>query len=125
MSKSKTYEALLVISTAFMILYLFGFIRHGESKEIFIYLACGVGFIGIFLKPLGKVIASGWYKLAELLNFIMSKLIMGLVYTLILVPIALLFRLTKKDRFGLRRAQTSKWINREHRYGSDDLKNIW
>ncbi len=125
MSKSKIYEALLVISTAFLVLYLYGIIKHGESKELFIYLACGIGLSGIFLKPLGKLIAQGWYKLAELLSFVMSKVIMAVVFMFILVPVALLYRLTKNDKLILKRNSESKWVNREHLYKADDLKNIW
>ena len=125
MSKSKIYEALLVISTAFLVLYLFGIIKHGESKEIFIYLACGIGITGIFIKPLGKLIARGWYKLADLLSYVMSKVIMAVVFIAVLVPVATLYKLTKKDRLLLRRTPKTKWISREHQYSADDLKNIW
>lgn len=125
MSKSKIYEALLVISTAFLVIYLFGVFKYGESKELFIYLACGIGLSGIFIKPLGKSIARGWYKLAELLSFVMSKVIMTVVYVFVLVPIATLYSLTKKDNLSLKRSSKSKWFNREHKYTADDLKNIW
>ena len=125
MSKTKIYEALLVISTAFLVIYLYGLLRHGESKELFIYVACGIGLSGIIIKPLGKLIAQAWYKLADLLSLLMSKVIMSLVFVLVLVPVALLYRLSKKDRLGLNRKNKSRWIGREHRYTSDDLKNIW
>jgi len=125
MSKTKIYEALLVISTAFLVIYLYGLLRHGESKELFIYIACGIGLSGIIIKPLGKLIAQAWYKLADLLSLLMSKVIMSLVFVLVLVPVALLYRLSKKDRLGLNRKNESRWIGREHRYSSGDLKNIW
>jgi hypothetical protein len=125
MSKGKIYEALLVISTALLVLYLYGIFKHGESKELLIYLACGIGISGIFIKPLGRLIAWGWYKLADLLNFVMSKVIMAVVFTFILVPVAMLYRLTKNDKLSLKRSSKSKWISREHTYEADDLKNIW
>jgi len=84
MSKGKIYEALLVISTAFLVIYLYGILKHGESKVI-----------------------------------------MSVVYIFILVPVATLYRLTKKDKLRLKRSPESNWINREHRYTADDLKNIW
>jgi hypothetical protein len=125
MSKTKIYEALLVISTAFLVIYLYGLIKHGESKELFIYIACGIGMSGIFIKPLGKLIAQVWYKLADVLSLFMSKIIMSVVFILVLTPIALLYRLSKKDRLSLNRKNESRWISREHHYTSDDLKNIW
>jgi hypothetical protein len=125
MSKTKIYEALLVISTAFLVIYLYGLLKHGESKELFIYIACGIGMSGIFIKPLGKLIAQAWYKLADALSLFMSKIIMSVVFILVLTPIALLYRLSKKDRLSLNRKNESRWISREHHYTSDDLKNIW
>jgi len=125
MSKTKIYEALLVISTAFLVIYLYGLLKHGESKELFIYIACGIGISGIIIKPLGKLIARAWYKLADVLSLFMSKIIMSVVFILVLTPVALLYRLSKKDRLKLNRKNESRWISREHRYTSDDLKNIW
>jgi len=125
MSKSKIYEALLVISTAFLVLYLFGILKHGESRELYIYLACGIGITGIFIKPLGKLIARGWYKMADILNFVMSKVILGIVYIFILVPVATLYKLTGKDKLMLKRSPKSKWVSREYKYSAGDLKNIW
>lgn len=125
MSGKKIYEALLVISTAFLVIYLYGVLKHGESREIFIYLSCSIGITGIFIRPLGKIIAQIWYKMADLLSQVMSKIILTLVYTFILIPVATLYRLSKKDRLRLRRRIESKWISREHRYTPDDLKNLW
>lgn len=124
-SKSKQYEALLVISTAFVVIYLYGLLKHGAPREIFIYLACGIGLIGIFIRPLGKLVALGWYKLAELLNRIMSKIVLSLVYVLILVPVASLQKIWKKDKLKTRKGNHSMWIQRDHPYSADDLKNIW
>jgi hypothetical protein len=124
-SKSKQYEALLVISTAFVVIYLFGLIKHGDAREIFIYLACGVGLSGIFIKPLGKIIALGWYKLADILSMIMSKVVLSLVYIVILVPVASMQKIWKKDRLRTRKGKRSLWVNRDHQYQAGDLKNIW
>lgn len=124
-SKSKQYEALLVIATAFAVIYLYGLLKHGDPREVFIYLACGVGLSGIFIRPLGKLIALGWYKLAELLNLIMSKLVLSLVYLIILVPVASLQKIWKKDRLQTINNQKSMWVHRDHSYTAEDLKNIW
>ena len=125
MRKSKIYEALLVISTAFLVLYLYGIILRGESKEIFVYLACGVGISGILVRPLGRLVAMGWYKLAHILSFVMSKLILAAVFVAVLVPVSTIYKLKRKDRLSLRRRPGSNWTTRDHQYTSADLKNIW
>ena len=125
MSKNKIYEALLVLSTALLVIYLIGFLRNGESHALFLYLACGIGLTGILFRPLGRWIAWGWYKLADMLSFVMSKVILGIVYMFVLVPIAALSRLGKKDKLHLRRTSKTLWIDRNHRYGAEDLTNVW
>ncbi|HBH49963.1 MAG TPA: hypothetical protein DDX98_15060 [Bacteroidales bacterium] len=125
MSKSKITEAILVIATALLVIYLYGVIRHEESKVIFVYLACGVGITGVLVKPLAKLIALGWYKLAEGLSFISSKIVLGAVYFIVLVPVALLYKAANKDKLGIRKSKKTVWIERNHTYSMKDLENLW
>lgn len=125
MKRSKKYEALLVLSTAFLVIYLIGHLKHGEARAFYLYLACGIGLSGIVLRPLGDLIARGWYKLADLLSLVMSKVIMSLIFVFVLIPVSALYRLSKKDRLKLKENSESGWIERNHRYRYEDLKNIW
>lgn len=75
--------------------------------------------------PLGKLIAIGWYKLADLIGFVMSKIILGIIYSFILVPVALLYKISSKDKLHLKRSPNSKWVVRNHQYVAKDLENIW
>ncbi len=125
MSKAKIYEALLVISTFFLVIYLLGFLKNGTSNVVYIYIACGIGLTGIFIKPAGKLIAQAWHKFADLLSLVSSKILMTVIYIVILLPVATLYKLIKKDKLQLRRDKKSKWVSREHLFSADDLKNIW
>lgn len=125
MNKTKTYEALLVISTALLVIYLYGYLKHQESRMLLLYISVGVGLSGIIIRPLGTLIASGWYWLADLLGALMSRVLMTLVFVVVLVPVALLYRLSGKDRLKLRRNAGATWKKRDHLYQGKDLKNIW
>lgn len=119
MDKHKISETSLVLTTGFLVLY-FVF-----SIQWFLYMAVAIGLVGIFVKPLAKIIAIGWFKLADILNFVMSKVILGTVFYVILVPIAFFYRLFKKDKLQIRKAGITTWHNREYTYQEKDLKNIW
>lgn len=119
------YEALLVISTALLVIFLVGLLRHGVSRMIFLYLACGVGISGILIRPLGRIIAIFWYKLADLLSQVMSRVLMTLIYVLLLLPIATIYKLSRRDRLRHGKHAQTNWISRDHRYTPGDLKNIW
>lgn len=119
MNKSKILETSLVLTTAFLVIFFF------NENKIFIYIAAGFGGVGIFIKPLAKYIAIGWFKLADILNFVFSKVILGAVYFFVLFPISLLYRMSKKDILRIKRTNQSVWEERNYQYSSKDLENIW
>jgi hypothetical protein len=119
MDKKKVLETSLVLTTAFLVIYIL------KPNQVFLYLAVAFGFIGIFIKPLAKLIAIAWFKLADVLNYIMSKIVLGIVFYLVLFPISLLYRLSQKDKLQLKRQKKSTWIERNYEYKAADLKNIW
>jgi hypothetical protein len=119
MTKLKTLETSLVLTTAFVVLYYF------TSTNTFLYLAIVLGLMGIFIKPLAKYIAIAWFKLADVLNFFVSKIVLGTLFFLILFPIALLYRISNKDNLQLKRTNKSLWVERNLTYSASHLKNIW
>lgn len=119
MKKEKTLEAFLVIATGFLLLFFL------YKKEWMLYTAFGAGITGIFIKPLASLIAKGWYKLGELLGFVVSKIVLSLLFYILLVPISLLYNLFNKDTLALKKQNKSLWHTRDHEYLPSDLKNIW
>lgn len=117
--KNKILETHLVIATALVIIFLF------KQKMLFIYLAVGIGVTGIFIKPLAELITKGWFGLALFLSKISSTIIMTIVYFLILVPIATIYKLSNKRLLDLKNPGTSMWHKRNHQYDKNDLDNTW
>ena len=54
-----------------------------------------------------------WIQFGILLGKIISPLVMGLVFFFVVTPIGILIRILKKDVMGLKRGDSSYWINRE------------
>lgn len=119
MDRTKILETGLVLTTAFLVIYLL------TQNNMFLYLALTVGISGIFVKPVAKYIAIAWFKLADILNFFVSRIILGTLFFIILFPISLLYRIANKDKLRLNRSDKSTWIERNHKYSSEDLQNIW
>jgi len=88
-------------------------------------IAFAFGIIGIFIKPLANYIAIAWFKLADILNYFVSKIVLGTLFFVILLPIALLYRLLKKDKLQINRSKNTLWIERNYTYKRADLENIW
>ena len=119
MERTKILETGLVLTTAFLVIYLL------TGNNVFLYLAITVGISGIFVKPVAKYIAVAWFKLADVLNFFVSRFILGTLFFMILFPISLLYRISNKDNLRLKRSDKSAWIERNHKYSLGDLENIW
>ena len=68
--------------------------------------------VGILAPPVLRPVEMVWMKLAAVLGFVMTNVILTLVYLLILTPIGLVMRIMGKKFLNLRfdRGQKSYWI---------------
>jgi hypothetical protein len=59
-----------------------------------------------------------WTQFGIILGKIISPIVMGLVFFIVVTPIGLLVRIFKKDFMCLKRGTSSYWINRENKLQS-------
>lgn len=119
LEKNKIPETILVLTTGFLWIFII------TKTELFLYIAIAFGMCGIFIKPLAKYITVGWFKLADILSYVSSKIILGMLFFIVLYPISLLYKISNKDKLRRKRSEDSDWIERNHNYSSADLQNIW
>ena len=105
------------LSCALSILGGFVLWRKGEAG----LLLWGIG-IAVFLMGLIKprslgAIHKGWMKLAFLMGFFMTHLILALMYYLVFTPVALVMKTLGKDPLRLKHDRNAKsyWIKRPRR----------
>lgn len=90
------------------------------------YVALAVGFVCVFVPAVASAVEWGWFKLAALLGYVNSRIILSVIYFVFLLPIAWMSRLFTKDPLLLRsRKKPTLFINRNHLYTRKDLENIW
>ncbi len=118
-NRAKVLETIVVIMTGMLVLWLF------FKVKILITLAVVVGLIGAFVPSLARWIHWAWYKLAEGMGFVMSKVLLSLVFYVFLFPIALLYRMGNKDHLQLKKKPDTYWTLRNHQYTGRDLENSW
>jgi hypothetical protein len=115
-------KAQLVMVTGFLVL---GFV-FATYQKYFIYVATSLGIIFVALPFVGNLIVKLWFKLAELLGWVNSRLILSLVFFLFLSPIAFIYRLATKNPLNLgKTTDKSIFVERNHNYTAKDLENIW
>lgn len=117
--KSKIYETSLVLTTGFLVIYLL------TENVTFLYVSIFFGLVGIFVKPLAYIITKIWFWLADILNLFFSKLVLGLLFYAVLLPLALIYKAAGNDKLRLKEANHTTWILRNDQFRSSDFKRIW
>jgi hypothetical protein len=81
------------------------------------------GGIGIFSGYLSSRIAWVWMRLARMLGWVSNGLLLSLVFLLVLVPMAFIRRVGKKDRLtNFDPAAGSNFDSRDHLFTKEDLE---
>ncbi len=122
MEKAKKLETLLVITAGLLVLYYFF-----ESKYFF-YAAAFVSIGGLMFPFLANAIHWFWYKLAFVLGYVNSRILLSLIFFIFLMPIAFLAKLFTTNALQLKKKTAdndSYFVTRDYQYEKKDLENVW
>ena len=95
------------------------------SLSLLWQVALVVGIVGILSDKVTRWIHKAWFWLAKLLGYVMSRIILGILFIVILLPIAMLAKLFRKDIMMLKNSYPSYFVERNHEYEPRDLENPW
>ena len=120
MNREKNLETCLVIATGLIIAW---FVYQAKSLLI---AAVVIGIIGAFINPLAHWINWLWYKIAEVMGAITSRVLLSIIFFGFLFPIALLYRLFNGDGLQLtKKEKGSYWTDTAKKYEKKDLVDMW
>ncbi|MBX2945172.1 MAG: hypothetical protein KF725_05015 [Cyclobacteriaceae bacterium] len=127
MQKQDRYKTILVIVSGFLVIAWVLFVKDfTNAAQILAKVAIGIGLVSVFIPIAAKGIEWVWLKIAHILGWINSKILLGLIFFIFLLPIAWLSRLFTKDPLKLNGRQLKSLYNdRNHLYTKEDLENIW
>jgi len=125
--KQDRYKTILVIVTGFLVIAWVLFAKeYTRAAEVLAKIAIGIALVSIFIPLAAKGIEWIWLKFAHILGWINSKILLGLIFFIFLLPIAWLSRLFTKDPLRLKGRQLkTMYSDRNHLYIKEDLENIW
>jgi len=103
----------IVFSIVFLIIALYPLINDDNIRIWSILLSLIFFILGLLnskiLSPLNRI----WFKFGIILGGIVSPIIMGLVFFLVVTPISLILRLFKKDTLNLKKNNSmTYWIKK-------------
>ena len=107
----------------FVIVLIIFFLIYKNVKLL--YAALALGAIAIFVPALSRKIHDVWMKFAELLGLIMNKVILGVVFFIFLVPVALLSSVFRKNPLKVKKSTESYFSDRNFTYTKKSLEQLW
>jgi hypothetical protein len=117
---TELYKTILVIVTGLLV------ICYITENHYFFLAAAVIGLVSLVVPVAGRYIVFGWTKIGEGLGWVNGRIILSAIFFLFLTPIALLYRLTKKNPLNLKKDNSpSLFHERNHTYNKKDLKNVW
>ena len=102
----------------FLIIGLYPLKSGGNTRVWSIVLSLVFLIITIIKPNLFTFLNKLWIKFGLLLGKIISPIIMGLVFFLVVTPVGIFLKILKKDVMGLKIGASSYWINREDKVQS-------
>jgi len=118
--KSDTSKStILVISMGFLALHLI------FSWQWAAIVSLIVGAVGIISKFLSKKIEWGWMKLSQFMGYIISNILLSLMFFLFLFPISLLSKLVRKDPLMLSKQYKTYFIDINKEMDKKSFEKIW
>jgi hypothetical protein len=120
MSAAEKLKTQLVITAGFIVLFVL------SKRVVFIDIALGVALVSLIIPKAGDYIVICWYKLAEVLGWVNSKIILSLVFIVFIVPFSLLSKLFRKEKMDIKHtSKTSLFHTRGHKYTKEDIQEQW
>ena len=113
-------KALLVIVTGLVIV---GILTKAKG---WFYAAGAIGVVTLAIPVIGYWTVWLWYKIAEVMGWFMSRVLLSIVFFLFLYPISIFAKMSTKDMMKLKRIKEKTiYSERNHKYTKEDIENIW
>lgn len=114
-------ETTTVLATFLLVISLF------LHRSVLVHSALALLLIGLFLRPVSRIITRVWLKFSELVGSFSSKIVLSVVYFAVITPLAFLFRLFSKNPLQLKKETNANTLfsERNHLYTPEDFEKLW
>lgn len=129
--KQNIHKTILVIVVGLITLsYVFQYLDNKSLEFIsglplLISIASAIGLLSLLSNKMANAIVWLWEKLAQILGFINTRILLTALFYVFLVPIAAISRLFSKDPMKLKNPKGTVFVTRNHTYTAKDLENMW
>ncbi len=94
--KVQVYQTVLIIVVALLLAYWYW------EKDKLLYSAIGLGGLSLVFYSFAKFVYRAWMGLANVLSWVNTRILLGLVFFVLLTPLALWRRMIGKQGFPMK-----------------------
>ncbi|MBK7946292.1 MAG: hypothetical protein IPJ85_13735 [Flavobacteriales bacterium] len=118
--RSKAYESVLALVFGLLLLALL------HKHPVWLPIAVGLTLATLLSPWLARMVAWGWLGLSQAIGYVVSRVLLGIVFFVVLTPIALLRRALGRDPMHLKKpANGSGFFERDQVFAPKDLERPW
>lgn len=118
--KSNPSKTILTITVGMLIIFLF------SENNLFLQISLIFGIIGLTSRLLSEKIEVLWFKIAELLSFIVPNILLSVIFYVFLFPLSIFSKLIgNKDLLKLKNKNHSTYIHNVKKFDSKSFDNPW
>jgi hypothetical protein len=116
--KSNPDKTILTICTGIALIFLL------TEIKFFLIISFSLGLIGIVSTFLSRIVEKLWFKIAEILGYIVPNIILSVIFYLFLFPTSLMSKVfRKKDLLKLKSSEDTTYINLSKKFSKDSFVN--
>lgn len=98
----------------------------GMWPDLLIMLVCVIFLLSVVFPTFARFFTRAWLGLGKAIGAVNSRIILGLIFYLVLTPLALLSRIRGNDPLKLKGNKLkSTFVIRNHKYKKEDLEKMW
>jgi len=103
----------IVFFIVFLLIAIYPLINQGEIRVWSVLISLLFLILGIINSKILTPLNKAWFKFGIFLGKIISPIVMGIIFFLVVTPIAFLMRILKKDLLNLKYSKNSSyWIEK-------------
>lgn len=118
--ESNPSKTILTICVGFLLVFFI------TKNKLFLTTSFCLGIIGITSNFLSLIIEKIWFKIAEILSFIVPNILLGIIFYSFLFPISIVQRIfNKNDSMKLKKLNSSTYLNKKQKFDKTSFINPW
>lgn len=116
----KSHSTILSIVFGFLVINLF------FNSDLLVYIIIVVSGLSIFSKLFSDIVENLWFQLAKILSKILPSLLLGIIYFILLTPLAYLSKIfNAKTDFKSKNNSDSVFIDCNKNFSKSSFEKTW